>query len=141
MLRGVMSTDKLDSLNDTSQQMKPKCLTSSNNTNDKLKTNNILINTIKNTKKIHHQNCEILADQNSNSNSSNNESEESNADSTGDQRTMDAADTLLSIANTPTTEFKSFAVSTPSTSLGNTSPGPSKEKFEIVNYLFILSLI
>lgn len=122
-----MSTEKLDTLNETSQQMIPKCL-SPNDLNNKLKNNISLINTIKNSKKLH-KNCEILADQNSNSNSSNNESEGSNADSTGDQRTMDAADTLLSIANTPTTEFKAFAAaSSSSTAL----PTTSNERFEIV---------
>lgn len=64
-----------------------------------------------------HQSCEILADQNSNSNSDES-SETSSADSSGDQR-MDAAESLLSIANTPTTEFKAFV---PSNNTNSVSP-------------------
>jgi len=73
--------------------------------------------------------CEILADQNSNSNSD--VSSESTESSSGDQRTMDAADTLLSIANTPTTEYKAFLAASSQFSTSNV-PVLQKKDFEIV---------
>ena len=84
----------------------------------------------------------LLADQNSNSNSSIGSSSENSAGGNvvggcdiGDQRTMDAADTLVSLANTPTTEFKSFA----SASLTNSPKSPNaNNSLEIVNKFFIL---
>ncbi len=76
--------------------------------------------------------CEILADQNSNSNSD--ESSESIESGSGDQRTMDAADTLLSIANTPTAEFKAFLVASSIISTSNML-SCEKKNFEIVRTL------
>ena len=79
----------------------------------------------------------LLADQNSNSNSSIGSSSENSTGGNvaagcdiGDQRTMDAADTLVSLANTPTVEFKSFA----SGSLTNSPKSPNaNNSLEIVS--------
>jgi hypothetical protein len=98
----------------------------------KLKTTNSISNPAK--QKLHgHQTCEILADQNSNSNSDES-SETSSADSAGDQR-MDAAESLLSIANTPTTEFKAFLASNSNHVVAQPiMPKQTGKNFEIVMF-------
>jgi hypothetical protein len=107
-----MSSKKLESLiNQPLIRTNNKIeLNNSDNTIKNLKSNEIL----KELTSINlFTESEILADQNSNSNSSINNSSHSensslNTVNIGDQRTMDAADTLVSLANTPTTEFKSL---------------------------------
>lgn len=129
MLHRIMSNKNLEVLNETTS-LKQLASVKKNSTNINPKSKDAI--------NLNIQNCEILVDQYSNSNSDES-SESSSAESGGDQRTMDAADTLLSIANTPTTEFKAFLTNCDTT---NRLPanGKNENSFEIViiNILFFV---
>lgn len=123
MLRCIMSNNKTDLKSMTSNSIpsnnKNNISTNTTNNNNQLIVGNKRLNSISTTQpQLNSKHgCEILADQNSNSNSDES-SETSSADSSGDQR-MDAAESLLSIANTPTTEFKAFG---PTSNTNSVSP-------------------
>ena len=133
MLHRIMTNNDLEALND---KIPPLQISNSIVVNKKFN---------KQSSKLHSQgSCEILADQNSNSNSdesseSTTESSSSSSSSSGDQRTMDAADTLLSIANTPTTEFKAFlAVADSANNMVLCEEKNNNKNFEIVRHVFLL---
>jgi hypothetical protein len=128
MLHRIMTNNDLEALNNKSTHLQ---LTNSQKAVQTKLKNQLSI--LPSSSHLHSQgSCEILADQNSNSNSD--ESSESIESGSGDQRTMDAADTLLSIANTPTTEFKPFLVTSSNISTSNML-SCEKKNFEIVRTL------
>jgi hypothetical protein len=109
-----ISNDKLDSLTDLAAN------------SNKIKKSNFNASEKINNYSYMHAHCDLLADQNSNSNSN-------CCSINGDQRTMDAADTLVSLANTPSTEFKPFISNSPQ------SPKLKNNNIEIVNYFLLIS--